>query len=937
MAVTAAPYLALLDEEDPSLKFYALKSLDSVVNEFWPEISNSLVDIEELYDDESFEGRNLAALVASKVYYSLGDYESSVKFILASGNQFDVNEDSEFVETIVSKCIEKYVELRKNSFEKAETGSVENDSKLKNIFEKMLVKCVNDNNLNIAIGISLESCRLDVIDQLISQKITEKHEDVALLLISYALACLSTISYGAGFKIATLKKLVELIFKLSKPDYYLVDKLIVQLNDSLIAINLFKNLVGNDSPLIAYQSAFDLVQAANQELLNKTIAALKSIKSGNEKHNSAYSKIILILSGVPTSDFDATFLFNNNNTDLKILNQTKSALEAKVSIYHNAVSFLNAFLHAGTTDDSFLRNNLAWLGKSSNWSKFSATAALGVIHKGNLSQGKVVLEPYLPEKTGSSYSQGGSLYALGLIFAGHGNEVLDYLKGHIIEKSATTDENAGIILHGACLGIGVAAMGTGDDSIYEELKSILYSDSAVCGEAAAIAIGLVMLGSGNEEIVHDLMTYARETQHENIIRSLAMSISFIYFGKTEFAQNTIDELMGDEMANIRYGGCFTIALAYSGTGHKKAIKKLLHVAVSDSSDDVRRAAVISLGFVLISDYKTVPLIVELLSESYNPHVRYGTALALGISCSGKGNFQPALDLLEPLTKDTVDFVRQGALIATSMILIQQNEKSCSKLDDFKTKLSSTISAKGSDHLTKFGAAVAQGILDAGGRNVTINLENLHTGTLNTKGIIGLTLFVQSWYWFPLAHFLCLSFAPTTIIGVTEDLKIPDFNLKANCKKSVFAYPPKMEENKEKEEAKLETAILSTTIRAKQRKANKKGGDSEKMEIDEEGKSKEVNEKKCKKEDEEEADSYEFKNMSRVVPGQLKYVEFIENGRYKPVREFKNNGGVIILNDTKPEEKASFIKTVKQMNIKDAPLPEPFSLDEEIDVEVFASD
>ena len=35
---------------------------------------------------------------------------------------------------------------------------------------------------------------------------------------------------------------------------------------------------------------------------------------------------------------------------------------------------------------------------------------------------------------------------------------------------------------------------------------------------------------------------------------------------------------------------YTIAMAYAGTGNNKAIRKLLHVAVSDVNDDVRRAA-----------------------------------------------------------------------------------------------------------------------------------------------------------------------------------------------------------------------------------------------------------------------------------------------------------------------------------------------------------
>jgi len=38
----------------------------------------------------------------------------------------------------------------------------------------------------------------------------------------------------------------------------------------------------------------------------------------------------------------------------------------------------------------------------------------------------------------------------------------------------------------------------------------------------------------------------------------------------------------------------------------------------------------------------------------------------------------AISLLEPLTLDVVDFVRQGALIAMAMVMIQTNESSTNK-------------------------------------------------------------------------------------------------------------------------------------------------------------------------------------------------------------------------------------------------------------------
>jgi hypothetical protein len=67
-----------------------------------------------------------------------------------------------------------------------------------------------------------------------------------------------------------------------------------------------------------------------------------------------------------------------------------------------------------------------------------------------------------------------------------------------------------------------------------------------------------------------------------------------------------------------------------------------------------------------------PRVVALLAESYNPHMRYGAAMAVGIACAGTG-LKEAIALLEPLTIDAVDYVRQGALIAMAMVLVQQTE------------------------------------------------------------------------------------------------------------------------------------------------------------------------------------------------------------------------------------------------------------------------
>src|SRR5690606_25840246 len=133
---------------------------------------------------------------------------------------------------------------------------------------------------------------------------------------------------------------------------------------------------------------------------------------------------------------------------------------------------------------------------------------------------------------------------------------------------------------------------------YEDIKSVLWSDSAIVGEATGLAMGLVMLGSGNASCLAEMIQYAHETQHEKIVRGLAMGIALINFGRQSAADELIRHLLEDADPLLRYGGVFTIALAYCGTASNDAVRQLLHVAVSDVNDDVRRAAVLSLGFIL---------------------------------------------------------------------------------------------------------------------------------------------------------------------------------------------------------------------------------------------------------------------------------------------------------------------------------------------------
>lgn len=320
-------------------------------------------------------------------------------------------------------------------------------------------------------------------------------------------------------------------------------------------------------------------------------------------------------------------------------------------------------------------------------------------------------------------------------------------------------------------------MGTRRSDIYEQLKIVMYQDNAVFGEAVGIAIGLVMLGSKNSESLQDMVKYAHSTRHEHVLRGLAVGISIFMYGRLDEADQLISSLLQEKNPILRCSAVYTISMAYCGTGSKTAVKKLLHVANSDVNDEVRCAAVTSLGFLLFRTPEQFLQIIDVLSKSYNHYVRYGAAMALGIACAGTGR-KEAIDLLEPLLYDKVNYVRQGALIASALICIQQTESTCYKIKHLRSLYTNVITENSEDDVVKFGAILAQGIIDSGGRNVSISLDS-RTGYLNTLTVVGLLLFSQYQFSICLAHCLTLAFTPICTIGFNTRLNIPTFELK-NC-------------------------------------------------------------------------------------------------------------------------------------------------------------
>mmetsp|Transcript_21670 Transcript_21670/g.45520 ORF Transcript_21670/g.45520 Transcript_21670/m.45520 type:complete len:1137 (-) Transcript_21670:41-3451(-) len=696
-----------------------------------------------------------------------------------------------------------------------------------------------------------------------------------------------------------------------------------------------------------------------------------------------------VLTGGFTSELSLSFLYKHSNADRFIMTHLKKALEergmGRNSLLHHCAVCAHGYLNAGTTNDSFLRDHLDWMKKASNWAKFSATASMGVIHASHTTEAMTLLEPYLPpsapendpnaehptvSSTGG-YAEGGSLYALGIIHGSHSGscatkrqEASAFLRNHLRNSHANE-----VISHGAALGVGLTSFGSADLEVVNELKELLYTDSAVAGEAASIAIGMVLVGSGAgnansttnveskeelDEIIAELRNYSKETQHEKIIRGIAMCLALVNFGQEENADATIEEMKGDRDPIIRYGAMYGLALAYCGTGSNKAIRILLHTAVSDVNDDVRMAAVIGLALVLHKTPERVPELVRLLLESFNPHVRYASCMAVGIAMAGSGDAE-SVALLEPMLTDMTDYVRQGALLGTAMIYMQQSD-TCNhrKVKSFREKLASIIGDKHQSTLTKMGAILSTGLIDVGGRNCALSLGS-RNGFTKMSSAAGLVLWLQHWHWYPFMHMLGLAVTPTCTIGLNKDFKYPKkFEIRCNSKPSTFAYPKKLEEKKEEKKKRVETVTLSATAKNKARLARKRAkeeaedgamdvdkkegeGDAtevskegekdvskaEGMEVDgEAGKDAETEAEKPKKKREPEPTSFRVSNPCRITKAQAEVCTFDLNQRYRPVRPEEKPYGVIMLTDSTPgeEEDLGAVRSPAAEDEADPPAP-----------------
>jgi len=284
MALTSASgILSLLDESESDIKSHALTLLNQSVDKFCPEISDHITKIEALHEDAKFSSRELAAVLASKVHFHLDSLDDALKYALGAGKYFDVATKSEYVDTLISKCIDEYIRLKVKAHDERKKGEskeskddmkddVPVDPRLVNVVERMFERCFDHGQWKQALGIALETRRLDMLEKAILQSGQIKE----MLAYCYEQAQKTVVS--RTFREEVLRKLVQIYSGLDVPDYINMCQCLLFLDDSNAVAQTLDNLLKTaDGSLMAYQVAFDLCDNENQAFLDRVSEALPKL------------------------------------------------------------------------------------------------------------------------------------------------------------------------------------------------------------------------------------------------------------------------------------------------------------------------------------------------------------------------------------------------------------------------------------------------------------------------------------------------------------------------------------------------------------------------------------------------------------------------------------------------------------------------------------
>ena len=125
--------------------------------------------------------------------------------------------------------------------------------------------------------------------------------------------------------------------------------------------------------LLGLQMCFDLMDSGDQAFVTAVAHEMPKEWPTDEQVTKRLEQAQRVLVGGFSAELSLSFLHKQSQADRFILENLKRALEerssgsSRNSVLHTAAVLTHAYLYAGTTNDSFLRDYLDWMKKASNW------------------------------------------------------------------------------------------------------------------------------------------------------------------------------------------------------------------------------------------------------------------------------------------------------------------------------------------------------------------------------------------------------------------------------------------------------------------------------------------------------------------------------------------------------------------------------------------
>jgi 26S proteasome regulatory subunit N2 len=388
--------------------------------------------------------------------------------------------------------------------------------------------------------------------------------------------------------------------------------------------------------------------------------------------------------------------------------------------------------------------------KFTNWLKFFTGFSFSVINQSNLKFYQSFLN--LVEKNWlSEYLKGGILIGMGINLRNSFEYIEFFVEKYftILKNSSRLEENKyHIVKSGIYMGISLFSKMAMKDNWKQNFIQILISNITMGlrnTEISALSLGLYLQNGQSKYVLKNLMKLTNVITDEKTIKFLFFSLTLIFIENKEITEQLFIKLVTSENPSIRSSVVSLYSIAFAGLATQKIVNKVLKVISNDLDDNVKKDSVINLGFLFLSKFFLFENIINQFIDHFNPFIRCGACFAIGVSSFDNNSYR-ASELLQKLSNDKVDFVRQSSFIALGLTTLRDHNLIRKKR--IQIFLEKKLLDKDHTELSRFGILIGYSLTEIGIKTNIKFVKNLD--------LTFLFIFIQYWHWLPCILFVfCL--------------------------------------------------------------------------------------------------------------------------------------------------------------------------------------